>query len=84
MKNYSQLSFKDEQIVISEKERIFLDKIYYALEQATYDDLIEITHEDPEWIELSKNTYNAPVMDLEKHIAEYKIRYKGIIEALNI
>jgi hypothetical protein len=23
-------------------------------------------------------------MDLEKHIAEYKIRYKGIIEALNI
>ena len=84
MKNYCQLSFKDEKIIISENEKNFLDKIYYALENATYDDLIEITHEDPEWIELSKDTYNAPVMNLEKHIDEYKIRYKGIIEALNL
>lgn len=69
---------------IDEKEKIFLDKIYLSLENATYEELIEITHEDPEWQKLSSNTYNAPVMDLEKNIDEYKRRYKGLIEALKI
>ena len=55
-----------------------------ALENATYDELIEITHEDPEWIKLSNNTYNAPIMNLEDNIKEYKHRYKGLIEALKL
>ena len=69
---------------ISNKDKLFLDKIYYSLENATYEELIEITHEDPEWMSLKGLAYNAPAMDLEKHIDEYKKRYKGIIEALNI
>ncbi len=63
---------------------MFLDKIYSSLENATYEELIEITHEDPEWMSLKDLTYDAPVMNLEKHIDEYKKRYKGLIEALNI
>lgn len=62
----------------------FLDKIYMSLENATYEELIEITHEDPEWIRLKANTYNAPIMNLEDNIQEYKKRYKGLIEALKI
>ena len=62
----------------------FLDKIYISLENATYEELIEITHEDPEWIRLKDNTYNAPTMNLENNIEEYKRRYKGLIEALKI
>lgn len=63
---------------------IFLDKIYKSLENASYEELIEITHEDPEWIKLSKETYKAPKMNIEDHIDEYKKRYKGLIEALKI
>ena len=62
----------------------FLDKIYISLENATYEDLIEITHEDPEWIKLKDKTYIAPTMNLEKNIKEYKKRYKGLIAALKI
>ena len=69
---------------IAEIEKTFLDKIYLSLENATYEELIEITHEDPEWQNLSKDTYNAPVMNLEKNIEEYKKRYKGLIEALKM
>lgn len=55
-----------------------------SLENATYEELTNIIHEDPEWLCLKELTYNAPVMDLEKHIDEYKKRYKGLIAALNI
>ena len=69
---------------INKTERDFLDKIYFSLENATYEELIDITHEDPEWQNLSKNTYNAPVMNLEKNVNEYKKRYQGLIQALKI
>ena len=83
MNSYGRLVGKNE-LDIDKEEKIFLDKIYLSLENATYKELIEITHEDPEWQNLSKDTYNAPVMNLEKNIDEYKKRYKGIIEALKI
>lgn len=83
MISYSRLkSLNDSSIPNDKKE--FLDKIYFSLENATYEELIEITHEDPEWQVLSKDTFNAPVMNLEKYISEYKKRYKGLIEALKI
>ncbi len=82
--NYSIITARNEQINLPSKIKTFLDKIYIALENATYDELIEITHEDPEWIKLSDNTYNAPIMNLEDNIEEYKHRYKGLIEALKI
>ena len=69
---------------IPKKIKDFLDKIYLSLENASCEELIEITHEDPEWIKLKNNTYHAPIMNLENNIAEYKKRYKGLIEALKI
>ena len=82
--NYPIITARNEQVNLPIKVKTFLDKIYMALENATYDELIEIKHEDPEWIKLSNNTYNAPIMNLEDNIKEYKHRYKGLIEALKL
>lgn len=82
--NYLSLSNNHKNIDIPQDIKKFLDKIYDALKDANYDELIEITHEDPEWIRLSKQTLCGPTMYLEKHIREYKQRYKGIIEALDL
>lgn len=81
---YPLISSRNENVEIDDDIKGFLDKIYASLINASYDELIEITHEDPEWIRLSKDTYNAPIMNLEKNIDEYKQRYKGLISALKI
>lgn len=81
---YPLMSSRNEKVEIANDIKTFLDKIYNSLENATYDELVEITHEDPEWIRLSKDTYNAPIMNLEKNIEIYKQRYKGLIAALKI
>lgn len=78
------ISSRREQVNIADNIKIFLDKIYLSLENASYDELIDITHEDPEWIKLSNDTFNAPTMNLEQNIEEYKHRYKGLISALNL
>lgn len=84
MNEYVVIASKQENVNIPEEIKLFLDKIYDSLKNATYDELIEITHEDPEWIRLSKDTFNAPTMNLEKNIDEYKQRYRGLIAALKI
>lgn len=84
MNSYGRLVGNDNEENINEIDKAFLDKIYLSLENATYEELIDITHEDPEWQSLSKDTFKAPVMNLERNIGEYKKRYKGLIEALKI
>lgn len=81
---YPIISSRRETVTIPDDVKVFLDKIYESLKNASYEELIEITHEDPEWIKLSKDTFNAPIMNLEKNIEEYKQRYKGLIAALKI
>lgn len=81
---YPIISSRRETVTIPDDVKVFLDKIYESLKNASYEELIEITHEDPEWIKLSKDTFNAPIMNLEKNIEEYKQRYKGLIASLKI
>lgn len=81
---YPIISSRRETVTIPDDVKVFLDKIYESLKNASYEELIEITYEDPEWIKLSKDTFNAPIMNLEKNIEEYKQRYKGLIAALKI
>lgn len=82
--NFAKLVNDDYHAKLSETDKNFLDKIYYSLENASCEELIEISHEDPEWQRLSSQTYNAPIMNLDKNIEEYKERYDGIIKALRI
>lgn len=49
----------------------FLDKLWLSLENASINDLISIVEENPKWSN-------------KRAIDEYKNRYKGIIEALQI
>jgi uncharacterized phage-associated protein len=84
MNSYARLNGKIQNDIIDEPTKKFLDKIYFSLENASYEELIEITHEDPEWQKLCCNTYNAPIMKIEDNISEYKKRYKGLISALKL
>ena len=84
MNSYGRLLGKVNNQLLDEKTRTFLDKIYISLENASYEELIDITHEDPEWQKLSSQTHDAPVMHIEDNIEEYRMRYKGLIEALKI
>ena len=84
MNSYSRLSGKENKDILNEDTRRFLDKIYLSLENATYEELIEITHEDPEWKKLSNDTYDAPIMHIENNIEKNKKRYRGLIAALKI
>lgn len=62
----------------------FLDKIYEALKNATYQELVDITHEDTAWKELSDKTYNAPVIDIMKYQKKYEKQYRGLIKIMEI
>lgn len=74
---------KDNNNLSAEIKR-FLDKIYISLKDATCDELVEITHEDSAWKELSPNTYNAPVMDLLKYKNKFEKQYRGLIKVMEI
>ena len=82
--NYAKLIHANYCAEISENDKKFLDKIYYSLKDASCEELIEISHEDPEWKRLSNQTFNAPIMNIESNIDEYKSRYAGLIKALKI
>lgn len=84
MLSYARLNANAHADVIDSQTKEFLDKIYLSLENASYEELIEITHEDPEWQKLSNHTYNAPIMNIEDNIEEYKKRYRGLIAALKL
>lgn len=84
MKSYGRLNGNKNLDILDEKTKEFLDKIYFSLENASYNELIEITHEDPEWLKLRSQTHGAPIMHVENNIEEYKKRYKGLIAALKI
>lgn len=70
---------KDSSNIVDDKIKELLDKIYDALKSAPDEELDSIVKEDPEWIKLSNS---GSVMDLERNVSEYKIRYKGLLEAI--
>jgi len=82
--NFQHIPRLKDEVNILPETKVFLDKIYDSLKNASCEELIDITHEDPEWIRLSSNTYNAPKMNLVKNAEIYKKRYKGLIEALDL
>lgn len=82
--NYSVLlERRDQNIVLAENERRFLDAIYKAFQNATLDELIELSHEDSEWID-KQSFYKKEDqrMDSMAHKEEYAEQYADIIKIL--
>ena len=75
---------ENKEVELDDKIKVFLDKIYEALKNATYEELVEITHEDTAWKELSNKTYNAPIIDIMKYQKKYEKQYKGLIKVMGI
>jgi len=86
VENYSELqaNVNKEEIILPKEIKEFLDKIYVSLKDASYEELIEITHEDTAWKEVSNQTYFAPVIDLLKYKEKFEKQYRGIIKVMEI
>ena len=75
---------KIPEINFGKKEKEFLDKIYVALESVDVQELIEIDHEDAEWIEKSKNySKDKQKMNSLRLKDQYKTQYANFIWALD-
>lgn len=82
--NYSVLlERRDQNIVLAENEKRFLESIYKAFQNATLDELIELSHEDSEWID-KHNFYQKEDqrMDSMAHKEEYAEQYADMIKVL--
>lgn len=83
--NYSVLlERRHQEISIPEPEKDFLNKIYKAFKNAELDELIELSHEDSEWID--KHNYylkQDQKMDSMSRKAEYAEQYADIITILD-
>ena len=75
----------DVKEVIPEKTKIFLDKIYIMLKNASLDELIDISHEDDEWKNkrASYKTYDEQKMDSLKNIDIYKKQYADALKIMD-
>jgi len=82
--NYSVLLERRGQSVnIGEDEKKYLDSIYKAFQNASLDELIELSHEDSEWID--KHGYyrkQDQIMDSMAHKEEYAEQYADMIKVL--
>lgn len=81
--NYAILLARPKDVELSEEMRDFLDRVYAALQNAELEELIEISHEDPEWI--AKHTYyQKPMqrMDSMAFAEEYKQQYADMLKIM--
>lgn len=82
--NYSILSAKKDVPSIDKPIQDFLNKIYQIFENASLDELIEISHEDPEWIRKHGHYYKAEQrMDSIANATEYKEQYQDILKVMD-
>ena len=85
VENYSSMQANTkEEIILPNEIKSFLDKIYLSLKDASCEELIEITHEDTAWKEVSDRTYYAPIINLEKYKAKFEKQYRGLIKIMEI
>jgi uncharacterized phage-associated protein len=82
--NYSVLwEQRNQDISISEEEKVFLTSIFNAFQNASLDELIELSHEDSEWMEKhSHYRKEEQQMDSMSRKEEYKKQYADMIKVL--
>ena len=77
---------KDENhvVYVTKSEEAFLKRFYIAFQNASLEELIEIDHEDPAWIEKKDNYRKADqVMDTMRYAEDYKTRYADMVKVLD-
>ncbi len=79
-----QANTNKEETTLPKEIKEFLDKIYLSLENATCEELIEITHEDTAWKDVSDKTYYAPIINLLKYKSKFEKQYRGLIKVMEI
>lgn len=82
--NYSVLLERREQsVAIEGEERKFLDGICKAFQNASLDELIELSHEDAEWIDKHRHYHkDEQRMDSMARQREYAEQYADMIKVL--
>ncbi|MDE5758606.1 MAG: SocA family protein, partial [Allobaculum sp.] len=80
--NYSVLLYRgDGQVFMEDSEKKYLDSIYKAFQNATLDELIELSHEDPEWIDKHGHYRKEDqAMDSMSRREEYAEQYADMIK----
>lgn len=69
---------------IPQEESAYLDKIYYALQNASLEELIEISHEDSEWKRKSCfSKKEEQRMNSLSNVEEYRDQYKDMLIILD-
>lgn len=77
------LERRNQPVVIADQEKSFLESIYKAFYSASLDELIELSHEDSEWIEKHRHYRKEDQkMDSMSHKEEYARQYADMIKVL--
>ena len=71
-------------VLLSDDIKVFLKKLFIVLKNADINKLIELSHEDPEWIEKNR-FYNKPdqIMNTTGRLQDYKVLYADIIQLMD-
>ena len=81
--NFSILYQRNDVPQFDETTQAFLGKIYKMFENATLDELIELSHEDSEWIKKHGYYYKADQkMDSIANVEEYRAQYRDILKVM--
>lgn len=78
------LNMRNNPVFIGKDEKEYLDNIYKAFKNASLDELIELSHEDLEWID--KHGYDRKedqIMDSMTRQKEYAEQYVDMIKVLD-
>lgn len=82
--NYSILLSRNEVSTLPGDIQSYLDKIYAVFENATLDELIELSHEDSEWVDKHHHYAKADQrMDSLSRVEEYRKQYSDIIMVMD-
>ncbi len=82
-RNFSVLVARKVEPSLPEDIKDFLDKVYTFFSNATIDELIELSHEDNEWIEKNRNSLTGQEMNTLSRSDEYKQQYSGALFVLD-
>lgn len=81
--NYSNLLNGNEDVALSEENKVFLKKIYKSCRNADIDELIALSHEDPAWIDNPPVNKKSQKMNSMDYADIYKEQYADFIRILD-